>query len=325
MEILPVDGLPEVGTGDRLGELIAAAVAIGDGDVIVVAQKVVSKAEGRRRRLGDVEATARATELAGPLGKDPRLVELILGETERVIRSERVLIVETRSGLICANAGIDSSNVGGGDEVLLLPADPDASARRLRAEIEEATGRRVAVIVSDSFGRPWRVGQAEVAIGCAGIDPADDWRGRTDRDGRELAATQIATVDQLAAAADLVRDKASGTPAAIIRGRADLVKDPDGPGAARFNVPAPTISSADPPPSPFSDRAREAATQTAPRRRPAQELSKSRGPRRASTAGPASAPPRGRRRSGPRARGASRAGSPPSARCSPPSASRRGR
>jgi len=232
VEILPVDGLPEIATGDRLGELIAANAAIGDGDVIVVAQKVVSKAEGRRRRLGDVEASARATELAGAIGKDPRLVELILSETERIIRSERVLIVETRSGLICANAGIDSSNVGGAGEVLLLPADPDASARRLRAEIGAATGRRVAVIVSDSFGRPWRVGQSEVAIGCAGIDPADDWRGRTDRDGRELAATQIATVDQLAAAADLVRDKASGTPAAIIRGRPDLVTGPDGPGAS---------------------------------------------------------------------------------------------
>lgn len=229
--VLPVAGLPEVRAGDELGAMIAAAAELADGDIVVVAQKVVSKAEGRQRRLAEVEPGPRASELAASLGKDPRLVELILAETERIVRSERVLIVETRSGLICANAGIDSSNVGGDDEVLLLPADPDASARRLRAEIAIATGRRIAVVVSDSFGRPWRVGQTEVAIGCAGLDPIDDWRGRTDRDGRELAATEIAVADQLAAAADLVRDKASGIPAAIVRGRADLVTDADGPGA----------------------------------------------------------------------------------------------
>ena len=148
----------------------------------------------------------------GRSDKDPRLVELILAESARIVRSERVLIVETRSGLVCANAGIDSSNAGGADEVLLLPADPDASARRLRAEIAAACGVRPAVIVGDSFGRAWRVGQIEVAIGCAGLDPLDDWRGRTDRDGRELEATLIATADQLAAAADLVRDKASADP-----------------------------------------------------------------------------------------------------------------
>ena len=235
--MLPVAGLPEIGPGDPLGELIAGAAEIRGGDVIVVSQKVVSKAEGRRRSLADVEASDRAVELAAGLDKDPRLVELILGETERIVRSERVLIVETKSGLICANAGIDSSNVGGDEEVLLLPADPDASARRIRAEIATATGSRIAVIVSDSFGRPWRVGQAEVAIGCAGLEPADDWRGRTDRDGRELAATHIATADQLAAAADLVRDKASGTPAVIVRGLGDLVTADDGPGARALQRP----------------------------------------------------------------------------------------
>ena len=229
--VLPVAGLPEVRAGDELGAMIAAAAELADGDIVVVAQKVVSKAEGRQRRLAEVEPGPRASELAASLGKDPRLVELILAETERIVRSERVLIVETHSGLICANAGIDSSNVGGDDEVLLLPADPDASARRLRAEIAVATGRRIAVVVSDSFGRPWRVGQTEVAIGCAGLDPVDDWRGRTDRDGRELAATEIAIADQLAAAADLVRDKAAGIPAAIVRGRAELVIADDGPGA----------------------------------------------------------------------------------------------
>ncbi|HET6831953.1 MAG TPA: coenzyme F420-0:L-glutamate ligase [Solirubrobacterales bacterium] len=232
VEIEPVPGLPEIAPGDPLGELIATAAAPRDGDVVVIAQKVVSKAEGRRRRLTGVEPSARARELGGRLGKDSRLVELILAETARVLRDERVLIVETHSGLVCANAGIDSSNVGGDDEVLLLPADPDGSARRLRAEIAAATGARIAVIVSDSFGRPWRVGQAEVAIGCAGIDPIDDWRGRPDRAGRELQATEVALADQLAAAADLCRDKASGTPAAVIRGLADRVTDADGPGAA---------------------------------------------------------------------------------------------
>jgi coenzyme F420-0:L-glutamate ligase/coenzyme F420-1:gamma-L-glutamate ligase len=229
--VLPVEGLPEIGPGDALGQMIAAGAGLADGDIVVIAQKVVSKAEGRRRSLGDVEPGPRAIELGAALDKDPRLVELILGESERIVRSERVLIVETRSGLICANAGIDSSNVGGDEEVLLLPADPDASARRLRAEIGAASGRRVGVVVSDSFGRPWRVGQTEVAIGCAGIGPIDEWRGRADRDGRELAATEIAVADQLAAAADLVRDKAAGIPAAVVRGRADLVTEEDGPGA----------------------------------------------------------------------------------------------
>jgi len=231
IEVRPVAGLPEIGPGDPLGELIAAAAALRDGDVVVVAQKVVSKAEGRRRSLSAVEPSERARELAAALGRDPRLVELVLDESARIVRSERVLIVETASGLVCANAGIDTSNVAGDDEVLLLPADPDASARRLRGEIGAASGRRLAVIVGDSFGRPWRIGQTEVAIGCAGIDPLDDWRGRADRHGRELAATEIALADQLAAAADLVRDKASGTPAAIVRGLADRITDGDGPGA----------------------------------------------------------------------------------------------
>ncbi|HKQ17572.1 MAG TPA: coenzyme F420-0:L-glutamate ligase, partial [Solirubrobacterales bacterium] len=198
VELIPVPGLPEIGPGDRLGELIAAAAELRDGDIVVVAQKVVSKAEGRQRRLADVEASPHARKLAARLDKDPRLVELILGETRAIVRDERVLIVETASGLVCANAGIDSSNVPGDDEVLLLPADPDDSARRLRTEIATASGCRPAMIVADSFGRPWRIGQTDVAIGCAGIDPLDDWRGRADRDGRQLAATVIAVADQLA-------------------------------------------------------------------------------------------------------------------------------
>ena len=232
IEIRPVTGMPEIGAGDPLGRLIAAAAWLREGDVVVVAQKTVSKAEGRQRRLAEVEPSARARELAAGLGKDPRLVELILAESRRVVRTERVLIVETRSGLVCANAGIDSSNVPGDDEVLLLPADPDRSARRLRAEIEAASGHRIGLVVSDSFGRPWRVGQTDVAIGCAGIDPLDDRRGTLDREGRELRATEIAIADQIAAAADLCRDKAAGIPAAIVRGLADSVSAADGPGAA---------------------------------------------------------------------------------------------
>jgi len=234
MELIAVEGLPEVRIGDPLGELIAARCELRDGDVIAIAQKVVSKAEGRRARLSEIEPSERARDLGERLGKDPALVEVILRESCRVVRAERVLIVETLSGLVCANAGIDSSNAGPGgeDEVVLLPRDPDASARRLRAELATASGRRVAVVVTDSFGRPWRVGQAEVALGCAGIAPLEDWRGRTDRDGRELQATEIAIADEIAAAADLVRDKASGVPAVIVRGLGARVIEADGPGGA---------------------------------------------------------------------------------------------
>lgn len=232
VELIAVEGLPEVAAGDDLAALIAGRTALADGDVIAVAQKVVSKAEGRRRRLADVEAGERARELAARLDKDPALVELILAESRAIVRDERVLIVETTSGLICANAGIDSSNTGAEGEVLLLPADPDRSARELRAGVEAASGRRVAVVVTDSFGRPWRVGQSEVAIGCAGIDPLDDWRERIDRDGRELVATEIAIADEVAAASDLARDKAAGIPVVIVRGLADRVTAADGPGAA---------------------------------------------------------------------------------------------
>lgn len=232
LELIPVEGLPEIVEGDDLGALIAERSQLADGDVIAIAQKAVSKAEGRRARLADVIAGERARELAGAMDKDPALVELILSETREVIRSERVLIVETNAGLICANAGIDSSNTGASGEVILLPVDADASARRIRREIEVASGRRVAVIVTDSFGRPWRVGQTEVAIGCAGMDPLDDWRGREDRDGRELAATEIAIADELAAASDLPRGKDSGVPAVIVRGVGARVTEDDGPGAA---------------------------------------------------------------------------------------------
>lgn len=233
VEVIPVVALPEIEADVPLGSMIAAAAELADGDIVVVAQKVVSKVEGRLRSLADFVPSERARELSTKLDQDPRMVEAVLSESIEVIRSERVLIVETRHGLICANAGIDSSNLpGSGDEeVLLLPEDPDASAGRLRREIEAAAGCQVAIVISDSFGRPWRVGQTEVAIGCAGLDPVDDWRGRSDRNGRELAATVIATADQLTAAADLVREKDSGVPATVVRGLAHLVTEDDGPGA----------------------------------------------------------------------------------------------
>jgi coenzyme F420-0:L-glutamate ligase / coenzyme F420-1:gamma-L-glutamate ligase len=239
VEVVAVDGLPEVREGDRVGELIADRAVPGPGDVVVVSQKVVSKSEGRTRRLTEVEPGSEALQLAGRLGKDAALVELILAESRRIIRADRgVLIAETLSGWICANAGIDASNVPGEDVVTLLPLDPDASARRIRAEIEEASGSRPAVVVADSFGRPWRLGQTDVAIGAAGLHPIDDWRGGTDRDGQELAATAIAIADQVAAAADLSRDKASGQPAAIVRGLDRHVAATDGPGAAALQRPA---------------------------------------------------------------------------------------
>jgi coenzyme F420-0:L-glutamate ligase / coenzyme F420-1:gamma-L-glutamate ligase len=231
LRVLPIGGLPEVGEGDRLGELIASRSELEDGDVVVISQKVVSKAEGRVVQLADAQPSERARRLAAALGKDPALVQLVLEQSNEVLRAEGgVLICETHQGLVCANAGVDTSNVGEGCATL-LPADPDASARRIRAELREAGLEKTAVVVADSFGRAWRLGQAEVAIGCAGLRPLDDWRGRNDARGRPLAATVIAIADEAAAAADLVRDKASGVPASIVRGLAHLVTEDDGPGA----------------------------------------------------------------------------------------------
>lgn len=238
LEVVALAGLPEVAAGDHVGELIAnaataARLALADGDIVVVSQKIVSKAEGRVRELAAVEPGERATELARRIERDPRLVELVLSESRRIVRATpAVLIVETHGGWICANAGIDSSNVEGDDAVTLLPIDGDESARRIRAEIAAVCGARPAVLIGDSFGRPWRVGQSEVAIGCAGLAAIDDWRGRADARGRELAATAIATADQLAAAADLARDKASREPAVLVRGGDRYRTDEDGPGAA---------------------------------------------------------------------------------------------
>ncbi len=244
LELVAVPGLPEIARGDRVGELIAGAVRSGGeglrGDeVVVVAQKAVSKAEGRVRDLSRVEPGARARELATRLGKDPRIVEVILEESVRVVRAERgVLIAETRGGWVCANAGVDASNVPGEDHVALLPCDPDASARRIRAELRRAAGVAPAVVVADTFGRPWRLGQTDVAIGCAGLVPLDDRRGSRDRQGRELSATVVAIADQVAAAADLVRTKASGVAACLVRGLERYVTTDDGPGAAAIRRPA---------------------------------------------------------------------------------------
>ena len=231
-------GLPEVRPGDDLPALVAAAAPddLSDGDVVVVAHKVVSKAEGRVRRLNDVEPSQRAVELAASApdgGKDPRAVQIVLDEAAEVLRAERgVLICVTRHGLVCANAGVDASNTADPDERVLLPLDPDASARTLRAGIAQARGVRPAVVVADSFGRAWRVGQTDVAIGAAGLTVVDDWRGRADRAGRELRATAIAVGDAIAGAADLARTKDSYQPAVIVRGLDHLVTADDGPGAA---------------------------------------------------------------------------------------------
>ncbi len=243
VELIGVRGLPEITLQDRLGALIADALRkAGDelaaGDVVVISQKVVSKAEGRVRDLTLVDPGDRAREMARKLDKDPRLVELVLEESRAVVRAERgVLIVETKSGWICANAGIDASNVPGHHSVTLLPEDPDASARRIRAELAAAAGIPTAVVIADSFGRPWRLGQTDVAIGCAGLAPLDDRRGLPDREGRELAATEIGVADQLAAAADLTRTKESGLPACLVRGLERFVSAEDGPGAKAIRRP----------------------------------------------------------------------------------------
>jgi coenzyme F420-0:L-glutamate ligase/coenzyme F420-1:gamma-L-glutamate ligase len=239
LSVVPVVGLPEVTEGDRLGELVAGAAPLEPGDVLVISQKVVSKAEGRVRRLAEVEPGSEARELASRLDKDPALVQAVLDESRSVIRAEQgVLITETNTGWICANAGIDASNVPEEGIVTLLPLDPDASAQRIRSEIRRASGNAPAVVISDSFGRPWRLGQVDVAIGCAGLSPLEDWRGRPDRSGRELTATLVALADELAAAADLVRDKDAGMPTAIVRGLGERVRGDDGPGAASIQRPS---------------------------------------------------------------------------------------
>jgi coenzyme F420-0:L-glutamate ligase / coenzyme F420-1:gamma-L-glutamate ligase len=206
--------------------------------VIAIAHKVVSKAEGRVRRLADIEPGSRARALATEHGKDPRLVQAVLDEANELLRAERgVLIARTRHGLVCANAGVDQSNASDAGELILLPDDPDASARAIRAGIAAARGVRPAVVITDSFGRAWRLGQTDVAIGAAGLRTVDDWRGRADGAGRELRVTTIAVADAVAAAADLTRAKNSREPAVLARGLDRFVTHEDGPGAGSLRRP----------------------------------------------------------------------------------------
>lgn len=217
LRVIPVEGVPEVREGDDLAALLAAAASLEDEDVLVVAQKVVSKAEGRVVSLDGVEPCEAARELAG--GEDPRRLEVILREAERIVRSRPPLVIaETRHGFVCASAGVDASNAAGPGTLVLLPLDPDASAARIRLGLLERTGRTVGVVVSDSFGRAWRQGTTDVAIGVAGIRPLLDLRGVRDSTGYELHATTIAVADEVAGAAELVMGKTSGVPAAIVRG-----------------------------------------------------------------------------------------------------------
>jgi coenzyme F420-0:L-glutamate ligase / coenzyme F420-1:gamma-L-glutamate ligase len=235
-------GIPEVRVGDDLAALILAALdgeRLRDGQVVAIAHTAVSKAEGAIVALAEVSPGERARELGAQQGKDPRAVQVVLDESSEVLRAEHgVLICRTRHGFVCANAGVDASNAGRPDTLTLLPRDPDASARRIRARLRDlagpgASGRpEAAVLITDSFGRAWRHGQLDVAVGLAGMQPLDDWRGRTDADGLELRATWLAVADAAAGAADLVRSKDAGEPVVIIDGLERFVTAEDGPGAA---------------------------------------------------------------------------------------------
>ena len=225
IELIGLDGIPEVVRGDDLASLVAGAavasgIALADTDVLVVTQKIVSKAEGRLVELASVEPSDFARSWAGRWGKDPRQVELVLRESASIVRMGPggLIISRTRNGLVCANAGVDVSNVGGGDVASLLPEDPDASARGIRDGLRARTGTAPAVIISDSFGRPWRNGIVNVAIGSAGIEALLDLRGAPDAAGREMQATVIAIADQLASAADLAGGKVAQRPVVVVRG-----------------------------------------------------------------------------------------------------------
>lgn len=229
VRFVPLRGIPEVREGDSLGEMILRAAAregfsFLDGDVVVVAQKVVSKAEGRVVSLSQVEPSGFAVTVSEEVSKDPRLVEVILGETRRIVKMDEResgkgrLIVETTGGLVLANAGVDASNVSGGEDVTLLPLDSDRSAGAIRKHIERETGKHVAVIISDTVGRPWREGLTDIAIGCSGMNPLSDRRGETDSKGLLLTATEMATADQVACAAGLLMEKTAALPVVIARG-----------------------------------------------------------------------------------------------------------
>ncbi len=240
IELVPLPGLPEIRKGGDLARLIVEAgcqaqIVFEHGDVLVIAQKIVSKTEGRLLKLSTVEPSSRAVQLAAKLKKDPRLVEVILRESRRIVRSHPVLIVETHHGFVCANAGVDQSNIPGHHVVSLLPRHPDRTSRSLAAALRKRTGKRIAVIISDTFGRPWRLGLTNVAIGAAGVPALLDLRGTRDLHGKPMHATILAAADELAAAAGLAMGKAAGIPAVIVRGyRYRSVLDP----AARIIRPA---------------------------------------------------------------------------------------
>jgi coenzyme F420-0:L-glutamate ligase/coenzyme F420-1:gamma-L-glutamate ligase len=218
ISLIPVRGLPEIRADDDLAAMIAERIELADDDVVVVAQKVVSKAEGRVIRIDGIEASAKAIELAAG-ERDPREVEVILREAKNVVRERGPLvIVETQHGFICASAGVDHSNAPAPGTLVLLPVDPDASAQRIREGLGERTGKQVGVIVTDSFGRPFRQGTTDVALGVAGIHAMLDLRGTTDRIGYELRSTRVAVADEIAAADDLARGKAEGVPVVVVRG-----------------------------------------------------------------------------------------------------------
>jgi coenzyme F420-0:L-glutamate ligase / coenzyme F420-1:gamma-L-glutamate ligase len=241
-------GLPEIANGADLGELIAEAIGsarptspLRDRQIVTIAHKAVSKAEGAVVRLSGVQPSARAVELAAAMpvvaggatqAKDPRAVQVVLDQSQEVVRAANgVLICRTHHGFVCANAGVDASNSVDGDTLIVLPRDPDASARAIRTRLRELTGARVGVLISDSFGRAWRHGQCDVAIGCAGIMPLEDWREREDSVGMELRATWLAVADAIASLADLARAKDSREPVVIVEGLERFVTQADGPGA----------------------------------------------------------------------------------------------
>jgi len=242
IEVIGLGGLPEIRPGDDLASLALDAcereeIVPADGDIFVVTQKVVSKSEGRIVSLSGVAPSALALQFGEESGRDPRLVEVVLREARRVVRMDRgVLVTETRHGLVCANSGVDASNVEEEDAVCLLPEDPDRSAEGLRTALSARTGKSLAVLVTDTFGRPWREGQVNVAIGIAGLEPVHDHRGLVDPQGRKLMVSEIAVADEIAGAAELVMGKLDRVPIAVVRGYpfepADggilrLLRDPD--------------------------------------------------------------------------------------------------